>query len=208
MKRVKAYGNKGWRGKILQVDLSNGEIREEEFSEELKGGYIGGAGVNARLFYNLVCDNPELDPLSPENPLIFGCGPVVGTTFPCATRYTVTSKSPLTRIFGDSNAGGYFGVRLKKAGYDHIVIRGRSDKPAALLIEEGKFPQLVDADWLWGLDTYATDERIQEKYGNCETARIGPAGETMVRYANIFSGRKRVSANGRAGMGCVMGSKI
>jgi len=207
MKRVKTYGNKGWRGKILQVDLSNGEIREEEFSEELKGGYIGGAGVNARLFYNLVCDNPELDPLSPENPLIFGCGPVVGTTFPCATRYTVTSKSPLTRIFGDSNAGGYFGVRLKQAGYDHIVIKGRSDKPVALLIEKGKSPQLVDAAWMWGLDTYATDERIQERYGNCETARIGPAGETMVRYANIFSGRKRVSANGRAGMGCVMGSK-
>ena len=207
MKRVKTYEDKGWRGKILQVDLSNGEIREEGFSEELKKGYIGGAGVNARLFYNLVSDNPELDPLSPENPLIFGCGPVVGTTFPCATRYTVTSKSPLTRIFGDSNAGGDFGVRLKKAGYDHIVIRGRSDKPAALLIEEGKSPQLVGADWLWGLDTYATDERIQEKYGSCETARIGPAGETMVRYANIFSGRKRVSANGRAGMGCVMGSK-
>lgn len=207
MKRVKTYGNKGWRGKILQVDLSNGEIQEDEFSEELKSGYIGGAGANARLFYNLVRDNPELDPLSPENPLIFGCGPVVGTTFPCATRYTVTSKSPLTRIFGDSNAGGYFGVRMKQAGYDHIVIRGRSDKPTALLIEKGNSPQLVDADWLWGLDTYATDEKIEEKYGDCETARIGPAGETMVRYANIFSGRKRVSANGRAGMGCIMGSK-
>ena len=207
MKRVRPYGNRGWRGKILQVDLSDAKIWKEDLAKELKRDYTGGAGINARLFYNLVRDNPQLDPLSPENPLIFGCGPVVGTTFPCATRYTVTSKSPLTRIFGDSNAGGFFGVKMKQAGYDHIVIRGRSDKPVALLIEKGKSPQLVNAAELWGLDTYATDERIQGKYGSCETARIGPAGEHLVRYANIFSGRKRVSANGRAGMGCIMGSK-
>ena len=201
------YGNFGWRGKILQVDLSNEKIWEEDLSAELRSTYTGGAGINARLFYDLVRTNPELDPLSPENPLIFGCGPLVGTTFPCATRFTVTAKSPLTRIFGDSNAGGYFGVRMKQAGYDHIVIRGKADKPVALLIEEGMLPRIVDASSLWGLDTYSTDDRIQEEYGACETARIGPAGENMVRYANIFSGRKRVSANGRAGMGCVMGSK-
>ena len=207
MKELKSYKKRGWRGKILWVDLSHSKIWEEELPEELIRNYTGGAGINARLFYNLVRDNPELDPLSPENPLIFGCGPIVGTTFPCATRYTITSKSPLTRIYGDSNAGGYFGVKVKQAGYDHIVIRGKSDKSTALLIEKGKTPQLVDAAELWGLDTYATDERIREKYGSCETARIGPAGETMVRYANILSGRKRVSTNGRAGMGCIMGSK-
>lgn len=192
---------------MLQVDLSDAKIWEEALPEELVRNYTGGAGINARLFYNLVRSNPALDPLSPENPLIFGCGPVVGTQFPCATRYTVTSKSPLTRIFGDSNAGGHFGVKMKQAGYDHIVIKGRSDKPVALLIEKGKTPQLVDAVEIWGLDTYAADEKIRERYGSCETARIGPAGESMVRYANIFSGRKRVSANGRTGMGCIMGSK-
>jgi len=197
----------GWRGKILTVDLSHSEIVEEELPESLQRDYIGGSGINARLFYNLVRDNPNIDPLSPENPIIFGFGPVVGTSFPCATRYTVTSKSPLTRIFGDSNAGGYFGGKVKQAGYDHIVIRGRADAPVALLIEKGKVPQIIDATGMWGLDTYATDEEIKRKYDNCETARIGPAGENMVRYANIFSGRKRVSANGRAGMGCVMGSK-
>jgi len=207
MKKLKSYKKCGWRGKILKVDLSHLTIYEEELSEELRRGYTGGAGINARLFYNLVRDNPELDPLSPENPLIFGCGPVVGTSFLCATRYTVTSKSPLTRIFGDSNAGGYFGVRMKQAGYDHIVIRGKSDRPVALLIEKGRTPKLVDATELWGLDTYDTDEKIHQEYGNCETARIGTAGEAMVRYANILSGRKRVGANGRAGMGCVMGSK-
>ena len=135
-------GNYGWRGKVLQVDLSNEKIWEEDLSRELRSNYTGGAGINARIFYDLVRAHPELDPLSPENPLIFGCGPLVGTTFPCATRYTVTAKSPLTRIFGDSNAGGYFGVRMKQAGYDHIVIRGKADKPVALLIEEGTFPRL------------------------------------------------------------------
>ena len=199
--------NYGWRGLVLYVDLTEATIREEELSDNLKRNYTGGAGINARLFFDGVRTNPDLDPLSPENPLIFGCGPIVGTTFPCATRYTVTSKSPLTRIFGDSNAGGYFGAKQKQAGYDHIVVTGKSEKPVALYIEKGKTPQLIDAEWLWGLDTYETDEQIQQKYGGCETARIGPAGENMVRYANIFSGRKRVSANGRAGMGCVMGSK-
>ena len=199
--------NYGWRGLVLRVDLTEGTIREEELSNAMKRDYTGGAGINARLFFDAVRTNPDLDPLSPGNPLIFGCGPIVGTTFPCATRYTVTSKSPLTRIFGDSNAGGYFGPKLKQAGYDHIVVTGKSEKPVALYIEKGKTPQIIDAEWLWGLDTYATDEHVQQKYGDCETVRIGPAGENMVRYANIFSGRKRVSANGRAGMGCVMGSK-
>jgi len=132
---------------------------------------------------------------------------VVGTSFPCASRYTVTSKSPLTGIFGDSNAGGFFGPRVKQAGYDHIIIKGKSDSPVAILMEKGKTPELADATDMWGLDTYATDEKIRKKYGRCESARIGPAGENMVRYANILSGSKRVGANGRTGMGCVMGSK-
>ncbi len=177
MKKTKSHTNHGWNGKLLRVNLSDSEIREEELPEELMRDYIGGAGINAKLFYDLMRNNPQADPLSPDNPLIFGCGPLVGTTFPCATRYTVTAKSPLTRIFGDSNAGGYFGVRMKQAGYDHIVLQGKSDSPVALLIEEGKSPRLVDASELWGLDTYATDERIQKEYGKCETARIGPAGE-------------------------------
>jgi aldehyde:ferredoxin oxidoreductase len=197
----------GWRGKILQVDLTNSLVRDEDLSDDLIKGYIGGAGINARLLYDLLRDDPLLDPLSPENPLIFGVGPVVGTTFPCASRFTITSKSPLTGIFGDANGGGFFPVRLKHAGYDHIVIRGRADKPVALLIEKGKKPELVDAREMWGLDIYDADELMHKKYGDCETARIGPAGENLVKYASIFSGTKRVGCNGRAGMGCVMGSK-
>jgi len=197
----------GWRGKILRVDISQAKIWDEELSRDYMDGYIGGAGINARLLYDLTRQNLQADALSPVNPLIFGCGPLVGTTFPCASRFTVTAKSPLTGIFGDTNAGGWFPVRLKQAGYDHIVIQGKAQQPAALLIEPGAAAQIVDASDVWGLDVFETDKKLHEKYGDCETARIGPAGENLVRYASILSGTKRTSSNGRTGMGCVMGSK-
>jgi aldehyde:ferredoxin oxidoreductase len=197
----------GWRGKILVVDLSQNKIVEQDLPEEYLEKYIGGSGLNARLFYDHIRANPDIDPCAPENPIVFGCGPLVGTPFPTGSRFTVTSKSPLTGIFGDTNAGGFFPVRLKQAGYDHIVIKGKAEKPAALLIETGKPAEIVDASDFWGLDIYETDDKIQEKFGSCETARIGPAGENLVKYANILSGRTRTSTNGRTGMGCVMGSK-
>ncbi len=194
-------------GKILRVDLSSGEIREEEVSEELKKGYVGGAGINAKLLYDALKDKPEADPLGPENAIIFGPGLLAGTPFPCTSRMTITAKSPLTGIFGDSNGGGFFPARLRQAGYDHVFITGKADKPAALYIESGKKPEIVDASDLWGLDTYETDEAIQKKYGPCEAARIGPAGENLVRYANVFTSTKRTGVHGKTGMGCVMGAK-
>jgi len=197
----------GWQGKILRVNLSTKEIREEPLSQELRQGYIGGAGINARLLYEGLKNNITADALSPDNMLIFGFGILTGTTFPCNSRFTVTAKSPVTGIFGDSNAGGFFPARAKQAGYDHIVITGRADKPSALLIEKGKLPEIVDTADLWGLDSYASGDKIRERFGDCESARIGPAGEHLVRYANIYSGNKRISCNGKTGMGCVMGSK-
>ncbi len=197
----------GWRGKILRVDLTGSSIEDEALPQHYMTGYIGGAGINARLLFDLLRDDPQIDALSPANPLIIGCGPLVGTKFPCASRFTITAKSPLTGIFGDTNAGGWFSVRMKQAGYDHLVIQGKADKPAALLIEPGQKPRIVDAAAIWGLDTYETDAKLHELYGDCETLRIGPAGEHLVRYANILSGTKRTSTNGRTGMGCVMGSK-
>jgi aldehyde:ferredoxin oxidoreductase len=197
----------GWRGKILRVDLTQSRVWDEDLPREYMENYIGAAGINARLLYDLTRDAPRADALSPQNPLIFGCGPMVGTAFPCASRFTVTAKSPLTGIFGDTNAGGFFGVRLKQAGYDHIVIQGRAPKPSALLIEPGAPPRIVDAEDIWGLDVYDTESALQKKYGRCETARIGPAGEHLVTYASILSGSRRISSNGRTGMGCVMGFK-
>ncbi len=204
-KETASFG--GWQGKILKVDLTKGNVWEEELEETLMVDYVGGAGLNAKLLYDAVKDNPHLDPLSPENPLIFGFGPLVGTLFPCCSRFTVTAKSPLTGIFGDSNGGSFFPARVKQAGYDHIFITGKAETPVALFIEKGKVPKLVDAKEMWGLDAIETDEYIAEKYGNSESARIGPAGENLVKYANIISGRTRIGSNGRAGMGCVMGSK-
>lgn len=197
----------GWRGKIVKVDLTKGAAWEEDLPRDYMDSYIGGAGINAKFLYDLTRNNPGYDPLAPESPIIFGCGPLVGTQFPCSCRFTVTAKSPLTGIFGDTNAGGWFPVRLKQAGYDHIVIQGKSEKPVALLIEQGAPPRVVEADDAWGLDIYESDKKLRERYGDCETARIGPAGENLVRYANILSGSKRISTNGRTGMGCVMGSK-
>ena len=194
-------------GKILRVDLTSGKIWEEEVSEELKTGYVGGAGINAKLLYDALKDKPEADPLGPENVIIFGPGLLAGTSFPCTSRMTITAKSPVTGIFGDSNGGGFFPARLKQAGYDHVFISGQADKPVALYIEKGKKPEIVDASDLWGLDTYETDEAIQKKYGPCEAARIGPAGENLVRYANVFTSTKRTGVHGKTGMGCVMGAK-
>ncbi len=194
-------------GKILRVDLTSGKIWEEEVSEELKTGYVGGAGINAKLLYDALKDKPEADPLGPENAIIFGPGLLAGTSFPCTSRMTITAKSPVTGIFGDSNGGGFFPARLKQAGYDHVFITGQADKPVALYIEKGKKPEIVDASDLWGLDTYETDEAIQKKYGPCEAARIGPAGENLVRYANVFTSTKRTGVHGKTGMGCVMGAK-
>jgi aldehyde:ferredoxin oxidoreductase len=197
----------GWKGTILYVDLSTSEIREEELSTELRENYIGGAGINAKLLYDQLHDKPEADPLGPENAVIFGVGVLAGTTFPCTSRMTITSKSPVTGIFGDSNGGGWFPARLKHAGYDHVVITGKSQKPVALFIEQGKKPEIVDATDLWGLDTFETDAAIQAKYGPCEAARIGPAAENLVRYANVFTSTKRTGVHGKTGMGCVMGAK-
>ncbi len=95
-------------GKILRVNLSSGKIWEEEVSEELKKGYVGGAGINAKLLYDALKDNPDADPLGPENAVIFGPGLLAGTSFPCTSRMTITAKSPVTGIFGDSNGGGFF----------------------------------------------------------------------------------------------------
>ena len=116
------------------------ESWEEEISEKLKSGYTGGAGINARLLYDALRKNPEIDPLSPDNPLIFGFGVLVGTTFPCASRMTITAKSPLTGIFGDANGGGTFPARVKQAGYDHLCLQGKGTEAGGPTHRERQAP--------------------------------------------------------------------
>lgn len=196
---------KEYQGRLLDIDLSSGKSEVKPLESNLFRDFIGGGGINAKILYDEV--SPSCDALSPENILIFGFGPLLGSGFPAATRFTITSKSPLTGIYTDSNAGGGFGGAARSKGYDHIIIRGRSDRPVYLLLgEEGEI-RIMDARDLWGMDTFQIDEVLHRMHGRCETLRIGPAGEHLVKFATIVSSSGRISFNGRGGLGCVMGAK-
>ena len=193
----------GWRGKILRIDLTNGNFEKErtdKYSEE----FFGGKGINAKILWDEV--GPEIKPLDPENRLIFGVGPAVGTLVPGACRCGITSKSPQTGIFGDSNFGGYFGPELKSAGYDHIVIYGRSEDPVYLLIDDERI-ELRSARHIWGKDTIETQKIIKDDLKNRDIriACIGPAGENKVCIASI--NHDLGNSASRVGIGAVMGSK-
>lgn len=193
-----------YAGRILRVDLSKGKIWKEKLRESFARKYLGGSGFNAKVLYDEV--SPDVDPLGPDNILMFGTGALSGTSAPCCGRTTVTAKSPLTGIFGDSNFGGDLGPTIKFAGYDQIIIHGRAKEPQYIWVDDD-FVELRDAKLLWGATTWETDTMIREELGDEEvrTAIIGPAGENGVLFASIISQRYR--AAGRAGMGTVMGSK-
>jgi len=193
----------GYVGNILRVHLSKEKLIEEKLPAELAKGYIGGRGLNSRVLYDEV--NRDVDPLDAENVLIFGVGPLNGTTSPSSGRWTVTAKSPLTNILGDANAGGQFGAELKYAGFDQIIVKGRAEKPVYLLVHDGS-AEIRDARHLWGKTTWETEEIIKKEIGgDVKVACIGPAGENLVRFACIICDLSR--AAGRCGLGAVMGSK-
>ena len=194
----------GWTGTILKVDLTGGTIQRAALTEDLAYQYLGQAGINARILYDLA--GPETDPFGPDAPLIFGVGPLAGTLAPCSGRFSVTFKSPLTGIFGDSNCGGHWGSELKMAGYDHIVITGRSEYPVYLWIDNDKV-EIRDARALWGQDTWVTEDLVKQDVGErtAQVVCIGPAGENLVRFAAIICNLARAAA--RCGPGAVMGSK-
>ncbi len=194
----------GYMGKLLRVDLTTGIVEDEPLNEEYARSFVGGSGLAARYLYDLV--DLDEDPLAPEAPLIFMTGPMVGTEMLSAGRYSLGALSPLTGIWGESNGGGFFGPELKFAGYDGIIVTGRAEKPVWLSIVNGK-PELHDATDLWGLDSYATQERVRELLGEpkARVACIGPAGENGVKMAAVMNDHGRAAA--RTGMGAIMGSK-
>jgi len=200
----------GWKGNILKVDLSREKTTRQILSKELAQKFLGGRGVNSRILYQEV--GPQVAPLGPENVLIVGVGPITGTLAPASGRYTITALSPLTVVgndkpcFGDSNAGGFFGPEIKFAGLDHMIFYGRAEKPVYLWIDDDQ-AEIKDASHLWGKDTWTTDKIIREEVGddNIQIAYIGPAGENLVRIANVMNNLYR--AAGRCGIGAVMGSK-
>jgi aldehyde:ferredoxin oxidoreductase len=194
--------NNSHRGTILRVDLSSGEIKTEPMSQGDKENYIGGRGLNAKTLFDEV--KAGTDAFSPENKLILGLGPLVGTRAPSSSRITITAMSPLC-TYGESNIGGVFSIQLKHAGYDQVIISGRSEKPVYLSIVDDKV-ELKDAGHLWGMESYETqDEILKTADADAQVICIGPAGENLVRYACIKGSGK--NAAGRTGLGAVMGSK-
>src|SRR4030042_5182674 len=193
----------GWMGKVLRVDLTNGEISTEPLKEDLMLNFIGGRGINSSILYSET--GPATDPLGVDNKLIIGTSPLTGTLVPTSSRFTITAKSPLTGILGDANAGGAFAPELKYAGYDFIIIQGISNKPVYLWIEDDRVV-IKDAAYLWGKTTQETDRMIKEEICNKEirVLSIGLAGDNLVKIAGIVTG---VNIAARCGLGAVMGSK-
>lgn len=194
----------GYIGKYLRVNLSSGMITIEHVEEKLAAHYLGGEGFGVKILWDEV--PPTVEPLSPENKIIFAGGPLNGTFWPNAGRLEAVSKSPLTGIYGDSNCGGFFAPELKYAGFDYIVVEGQAEQPVYLFIEQGR-AELRSAERLWGEYTLKTEELICNELNDSEVkvGCIGPAGENLVRYAGIVVTPNRTL--GRSGLGAVMGSK-
>ncbi len=190
-------------GTIVHIDLTTEKTWRESITEEMRRLYVGGRGISARLLYDFVPKGA--DPLGPDNVVIFAAGALSGTAAPCAARFTVTGKSPLTGLLGDANAGGRFGPALRRAGVDHLVVHGRSDKPVYIFIDDGKI-EIRDAAHLWGRTTRVTEELITAELNDrrVRIASIGPAGENLVKIASITHEDRSAS---RTGLGAVMGSK-
>jgi aldehyde:ferredoxin oxidoreductase len=195
----------GYAGKILRVDLSKKELSVETPSEAFYRTYLGGSALN--LYYLLKEMDAGVDPLSPDNMLAFSVSALTGARVSGASRLTISAKSPLTDAIGDSQSGGFFPATLKFAGFDAVIVKGKAASPVYLWLDNGK-AELRDAANLWGKTTEVVEAEIKDELGdskNLEILQIGPAGEIGVKYACILSMCCR--ANGRTGMGAVMGSK-
>lgn len=195
----------GYWGRVIEVDLSTKTFKETTIKEENYIKYLGGSGLGGKLLYSDF--DYKTDPLSDENPLIFMTGVLTGTPVPTSAKCSVITKSPLTGIWGEATVGGYWGPELKKAGYDGIIVKGKSAVPVVLFINDENI-KLVEADDLWGCDVYKTEEELKERTDvKAQVACIGPAGENLVKIAGIMVGGRETRAAGRCGVGAVMGSK-
>ena len=194
----------GYGGSILRVDLTSGHIHREKTDPEYMVQVIGGRGFNSRRLSAEL--KRKVDPLSPENLLLVGIGPLTGTLLTGSAYFTISGKSPLTGILGDSAAGGHFGPELKQAGYDQVIITGRSECPGYLLVADDRV-EIRDASNLWGKDIWETTSAIRKDLGDnaVQVLAIGPAGENLVKFATVACNNSRMC--GRTGMGCLFGSK-
>jgi len=195
---------KGLNNKILEIDLNREKFKESPLPEEISEKYIGGRGIGVKLLSERL--PADINPLESNNLLIFTTGPFGGTTVPTNGRFSLVTKSPLTNGIFYSNSGGTFGIRMKRCGYDGILIQGKLREPGYIFIEDGKETIIKNASKLWGKDTEQTLEELKKIEGNkINSLMIGPAGENLVRMASIMNDATR--AFGRGGVGAVMGSK-
>jgi len=201
MEKIPMYG---YAGKILVVDLTSGDIQTIPIEEELARKYLGGLGINTKLLFEHT--RKGIDPLGPDNVLLFGTGPLVGTFMPTASKTDVSAKSPITGLFGATSSGYQFGSELKYAGYDHVLIKGKSKHPVYLAIRNESV-EIRDAAHLWGKDVWDAIDSLEAEWGSedIRVAAIGPSGENLIRFSSIENGKYDGWA--RTGMGAVMGSK-
>jgi aldehyde:ferredoxin oxidoreductase len=189
-------------GKVKEVNLSTGKVKSYELPEKMVKDFIGGKGIGAKILYDELA--PHVDPLSPENILIFAPGPLTGTSAPTSGRWAVITKSPHTGVFLDCQVGGHFGAALRRAGVDILVVKGKAEKPVYLYIEGGEV-QILDATHLWGKTIFETEDELKKVHPGSKIGSIGPAGENSVTFAIIGFDYYRQA--GRGGAGAVMGSK-
>ena len=193
-----------WAGKVLRVNLTKGTVTSEPLKMDWARAYLGSRGMASKYLTEEI--DAKVDPLSPENKIIWATGPLTGTMASTGGRYTVVTKGPLTGAIACSNSGGYWGAELKFAGWDMVIFEGKSAKPVYLSIEDDK-AELRDAAHLWGKSVWQTEEIIKKQHQDPLTrvSSIGKAGENGVLYAAVVNDLHR--AAGRSGVGAVMGSK-
>ncbi len=193
----------GYNGRALIVDLGLRESRHAPLDEDVLRRFIGGAGLGAYLLYKH-CP-PGVEPLTPENPLIFVCSPLVGSRLTTSSKFAVLTKSPLTGFIGDSLSSSFMATELKNAGMDALIITGKSATPCLLSVNDGEV-EYLDATDLLGMSTSETERAVKKRLGRrTRVACIGPAGENLVRFASITNDGGRQAA--RTGPGAVMGAK-
>ncbi len=195
----------GLHGKLLEVDLTSGRVGDLAIDGDRVARYLLGSGLAAEMLYREL--DPAIGPLDPASPLLFLCGLFTGSPLPAASKMSVCGRSPLTGIWNEATVGGHFPTELRRTGYDGVLVRGQAERPVYLHLSPER-AELRDAGALWGLDTYALEQRLRPELGRkAKIAAIGPAGERGVGFAAVVCDAPVSRLAGRGGMGAVMGSK-
>ncbi|MBI3162164.1 MAG: aldehyde ferredoxin oxidoreductase, partial [Chloroflexi bacterium] len=193
----------GWHLRILRVNLTTKKVTKEDVDPKIARDYLGGRGWAIHYMYKEM--DPTVDPLSPENMIIFATGPLTATPAPTGNRYMVVTKSPLTGALAHSNSGGEFPTWMKRTGFDMFIFEGKASEPVYLFVNEDQV-EVRPAAHAWGKDTHETTDILKaETSADARVACIGPAGENLALMAAIMNDKHRAAA--RSGVGAVMGSK-